>query len=67
MIRARGTELISPDDLMDSCKLLEGLHLGMRLRPFKSGVLVIQAGASRLNRLKEYMTSSSVIMESCTR
>lgn len=41
--RARGTELISPDDLLDACNLLEGLRLGMHLRAFQSGVLVIQA------------------------
>lgn len=44
LTRARGTELISPEDLLASCKLLASLHLGMRLRRFASGVLVIEAG-----------------------
>ena len=42
--RARGTALISPEDLLDACKLLESLHLGMRLRRFPSGVNVVEAG-----------------------
>lgn len=42
---ARGTALISPEDLLDACNLLEPLHLGMRLRRFPSGVNVIEAGA----------------------
>lgn len=43
--RARGTELVSPDDLYKAAGLLEGLHVGMRLRSFPSGVLVIQASS----------------------
>jgi ESCRT-II complex subunit VPS36 len=40
--RARGTELVSPDDLVESVKLMESLRLGMMMRSFNSGVLVIQ-------------------------
>jgi hypothetical protein len=30
--RARGTDLVSPDDLVDACKLLGSLGLGMHIR-----------------------------------
>ena len=41
--RARGLALISPDDLFEASSLLDGLELGMALRQFESGVLVVQA------------------------
>ena len=40
--RARGTELISPEDLYRSCVLFDELQLPVRLRKFDSGVLVVQ-------------------------
>ncbi|CAG2065324.1 unnamed protein product, partial [Timema podura] len=40
--RARGMELISPEDLLNACNTLEGLHLPIRLRQFDSGVTVLQ-------------------------
>lgn len=30
--RARGTDLVSPDDLVDACKLFGSLGLGMHVR-----------------------------------
>lgn len=41
--RARGTELVSPADLLTTARLLGPTRLGMSLRRFASGVLVIQA------------------------
>lgn len=41
--RARGTELVSPADLLTTARLLGPYRLGMALRRFSSGVLVIQA------------------------
>jgi len=41
--RARGIELISPDDLYRACILFEQLDLPFRIRKFDSGVLVIQS------------------------
>lgn len=41
--RARGTELVSPADLLTTARLLGPTKLGMSLRQFASGVLVIQA------------------------
>lgn len=41
--RARGTDLVSPDDLLAACRLFEPLRLRMRLRTFPSGVMVVQS------------------------
>jgi len=41
--RARGTNMISPEELLESLKLMEGLGLGLKLREFEeSGVVVLQ-------------------------
>ncbi|KAK7313677.1 hypothetical protein VNO77_38867 [Canavalia gladiata] len=40
--RARGTELISPDDLLQACLLWEKFDVPVVLRKFDSGVMVIQ-------------------------
>ncbi|KAI8473427.1 MAG: EAP30/Vps36 family-domain-containing protein [Monoraphidium minutum] len=40
--RARGTELVSPDDLLAAAEQLEPLGLPLRLRRFSSGVIVVQ-------------------------
>ncbi|ESQ40401.1 hypothetical protein EUTSA_v10013568mg [Eutrema salsugineum] len=40
--RARGTELISPDDLWKACTLWEKVDVPVMLRKFDSGVMVIQ-------------------------
>jgi ESCRT-II complex subunit VPS36 len=40
--RARGISLISPKDLYAACELFEKLQLPIRLRKFKSGLLVVQ-------------------------
>ena len=45
--RARGTELVSPEDLVDACELLHTLKLGMHVRSFSSGVKVVQLDSHR--------------------
>lgn len=40
--RARGMDLISPDDLLRACQSMESLQLPLRLRKLTSGVLVLQ-------------------------
>ncbi|KAF8560844.1 hypothetical protein P879_04637 [Paragonimus westermani] len=39
--RARGMQLISPDDLLQACELLERERLPLRLKRFPSGLLVL--------------------------
>ena len=41
--RARGTELVSPDDLVQSCRLWTKLGLPFRLETFASGVQVVKS------------------------
>ena len=43
--RARGTEMISPDDLYRACELLADLRLPIQLHRFSSGVLVVRAAS----------------------
>jgi ESCRT-II complex subunit VPS36 len=40
--RARGTELITPDELLKACQLFRSFNLPLRLAKFESGVLVVQ-------------------------
>lgn len=40
--RARGSNLISPDALLEAVTCMDGLNLGMRRRTFPSGLVVIQ-------------------------
>eukprot|EP00118_Oscarella_pearsei_P005111 m.22919 g.22919 ORF g.22919 m.22919 type:complete len:388 (+) comp28422_c0_seq2:172-1335(+) len=40
--RARGMELVAPDDVFNACKMFEPLRLPVRLTKFESGVLVVQ-------------------------
>lgn len=41
--RARGTELISPDDLLQAVNLFPAAGAPMHLRAFPTGVLVVQS------------------------
>ncbi|XP_068659067.1 vacuolar protein sorting-associated protein 36 [Aristolochia californica] len=43
--RARGTELISPEDLLQACSIWEKFDVPVTLRKFDSGVMVIQSKA----------------------
>ena len=43
--RARRADLVSPEDLMTACQLLEKLQLPVRLHRFDSGVLVVRSVA----------------------
>ena len=43
--RARGAELMSPDDLLTASKLLPAIGAQLTFRQFASGVLVVQTAA----------------------
>ncbi|XP_063374609.1 vacuolar protein-sorting-associated protein 36 [Cydia amplana] len=45
--RARGLELISPEDLLNACKLLQTIGAPMSLRKFPSGACVLQMTSQR--------------------
>ncbi|KAK5644227.1 hypothetical protein RI129_008072 [Pyrocoelia pectoralis] len=40
--RARGLELLSPEDLLNACRLMESLDLPLKLYRFDSGVIILQ-------------------------
>lgn len=40
--RARGLELLSPEDVLNACKLMDRLGLPLKLYQFNSGVMVLQ-------------------------
>lgn len=44
--RARGTELVSPDDLVTACGLLKELQIPLKLRRFETGVMVLQSASA---------------------
>lgn len=45
--RARGLELVSPEDLLNACKLLEKIGAPMSLRKFPSGACVLQLNSQK--------------------
>lgn len=61
--RARGVELVSPDDLYRAAQLQKALHLGYHLRKFDGGLLVLMADSHRedkvAGRLASMVTKSS--------
>ena len=66
--RARGAELISPDDLLTAAKLLSATGARLAFRQFASGVLVVQSGAHSdekvgpMSKLKGQRVSCSAAM-----
>ena len=64
--RARGMELVSPEDVVNACKTLTPEHHGMELKKFSSGVLVIEGDNfksimdSLLNTVKENEFCSAI-------
>ena len=43
--RARGTELVSPDDVLAAIRLFPSIGAALRLRTFSSGLLVVQSNS----------------------
>jgi ESCRT-II complex subunit VPS36 len=54
--KARGTELVSPDDLLKAASLTNSLHLGLQLHTFDSGVKVL-----KLNNYNEKELSEKIL------
>lgn len=40
--RARGLELLSPEDLLNACRMMDNMDLPLKLYLFESGVKVLQ-------------------------
>jgi ESCRT-II complex subunit VPS36 len=73
--RARGVELISPDDLYQAACLQQSLRLGTHLRKFEGGLIVLQSDSHSEDQVAErllkmalkssdgFITSSDVATE----
>eukprot|EP01080_Neovahlkampfia_damariscottae_P001952 gene1952-1460_t len=59
--RARGTDLISPEDMYRACSLFDQLDLNLTLKKFDSGVIVIQSKKYNLQQVSK--TLSKLIEE----
>ncbi|KAL2461066.1 Vacuolar protein sorting-associated protein [Abeliophyllum distichum] len=63
--RARGTELISPDDLRQACSLWEKFDTPVMLRKFDSGVMVIQnkthSDDEVFSRIRSFVSKSDAL------
>jgi len=53
--RARGSELVSPDDLLQACKYMIHLKLPMSLKQFKTGVTVVQLNSQNEHDISKYI------------
>lgn len=49
--RARGGDLISPNDMKRACELMESLRLPIQVKTLPSGVIVMQLGGESIERL----------------
>jgi ESCRT-II complex subunit VPS36 len=62
--RARGTEIVSPEDLLRAAEMMDGLYVGMSLRLFDSGVKVVlldSFGEEQMcGRITQLLTSSTL-------
>lgn len=61
--RARGTELVSPDDLLQAISMFQSVGVPLRLRRFASGVTVVQSSlhsdAEMVRRISQLVAGGS--------
>ncbi|KAG4304842.1 hypothetical protein PORY_001895 [Pneumocystis oryctolagi] len=55
--RARGVDLISPEDLLRACEYYKTLNLSIKLRRFESGLLVLQEKEKNEEKIIAQLTS----------
>ncbi|XP_066150199.1 vacuolar protein-sorting-associated protein 36 [Euwallacea fornicatus] len=55
--RARGLELLSPEDVLNACKLMEDLGMPLKLFEFSSGVMVLQLSSLNGENIAEATAS----------
>mmetsp|Transcript_27881 Transcript_27881/g.54296 ORF Transcript_27881/g.54296 Transcript_27881/m.54296 type:complete len:90 (-) Transcript_27881:552-821(-) len=63
--RARGTEMVSPDDMLNACKRFKELGLPVIFRKFPSQVMVIQAkshsDAKMAQRIAQHIETNGAV------
>lgn len=55
--RARSLELLSPEDILNACKVMESLCLPVKLYEFSSGVMVLQLSSLDSSSIAEATAS----------
>merc|ERR1711933_176330 len=62
--KARGTQLVSPDDLLEACRMMSSMGMPMKLKQFdKTGVMVLQLNA--FNEQNQTKTILDLIATKC--
>lgn len=61
--RARGTNLISPEDLRQACALLNDLNVGLSQKTFPSGIIVVQLDSMAID--KDHSERTETILNLC--
>merc|ERR1712113_430105 len=62
--KARGTQLLSPDDLLEACRMMSSLGMPMKMKQFdKTGVMVLQLNA--FNEQNQTKTILDLIATKC--
>ncbi|CAI4228926.1 unnamed protein product [Auanema sp. JU1783] len=64
--RARGMELLSPEDVLSACKALENIKSKLELHRFPSGVLVVQLSSSSVDSTVDATSKFVRANGSCT-
>ncbi|VDN02703.1 unnamed protein product [Thelazia callipaeda] len=63
--RARGLELLSPEDLLNACQMLENMNLSISLNRFESGVMVVQLKEMSVETTVDNTTELVTAMGTC--
>lgn len=64
--RARGLDLISPEDLLNACTAFDKLNLGLKLLKYDSGLIVLQSDEFNQNSANSLILDLLTEMESIT-
>ncbi|EFO18378.2 vacuolar protein sorting 36 containing protein, variant [Loa loa] len=63
--RARGLELLSPEDILNACQMLEQMNLPISLNRFESGVMVVQLKEMSVETTIESTAELVAVMGTC--
>jgi ESCRT-II complex subunit VPS36 len=58
--RARGTELVSPDDLLQACSCFPQAGVPLRIKEFSTGALAVQSQSHSTEQVREHTMQCTV-------
>lgn len=58
--RARGTELVSPDDLLQACTCFPQAGVPLRIKEFSTGALAVQSQSHSTEQVREHTMQCTV-------